>query len=308
MGIKASIRSQVRKTSFKKMKIAALVSVVAAGRQARDAQSLFNKMLGDHNNNVEQRNFVFSETDSLYQIFQFYMGNKGQDFSKVDDMLSYGCWCQIRNEEAQGIVTGHGAPVDELDAACKRWHQCRACTTVDFSTDGACIPNEIAYEVGFDPITMRIDCQFNKDECSTMNCGCDEQMAFTLTELFAGGQFQEEFLTLTDGSGFDHASQCHAPTPNPDNGNGNGSDGSDTEGGNGTNGGNTNGGNGDNSEGGDDAPVVEELQCCGTYPNRFEFLTHGGRRSCCGEVTYNTNRHDCCAGGFLGAIGTCASR
>ena len=61
------------------MKIAALVSVVAAGRQARDAQSLFNKMLGDHNNNVEQRkNFVFSETDSLYQIFQFYMGNKGK--------------------------------------------------------------------------------------------------------------------------------------------------------------------------------------------------------------------------------------
>merc|ERR1711990_876031 len=180
MGIKASIRSQVRKTSFKKMKIAALVSVVAAGRQARDAQSLFNKMLGDHNNNVEQRNFVFSETDSLYQIFQFYMGNKGQDFSKVDDMLSYGCWCQIRNQEAEGIVPGHGTPVDELDAACKRWHQCRACTTVDFSTDGTCVPNDVAYEVGFDPVTMRIDCQFNPDECSTMNCGCDEQVAFSM--------------------------------------------------------------------------------------------------------------------------------
>ena len=70
--IKASIRSQVQTTSFKKMKISALVSVIAAGRQARDAQALFNKMLGDHNNNVEQRNFVFSETDSLYQILQLY--------------------------------------------------------------------------------------------------------------------------------------------------------------------------------------------------------------------------------------------
>merc|ERR1711937_1126758 len=180
MGIKASIRSQVRKPSFKKMKIAALVSVVAAGRQARDAQSLFNTMLGDHNNNIEQRNFVFSETDSLYQIFQFYMGSKGQDFSKVDDMLSYGCWCQIRNQEAEGIATGHGTPVDELDAACKRWHQCRACTTVDFSTEGTCVPNDVAYEVGFDPVTQRIDCQFNPDECSTMNCGCDEQMAFSM--------------------------------------------------------------------------------------------------------------------------------
>ena len=60
------------------MKIAALVSVVAAGRQARDAQSLFNKMLGDHNNNVEQRNFAFSETDSLTQIFNFYMQVEGK--------------------------------------------------------------------------------------------------------------------------------------------------------------------------------------------------------------------------------------
>ena len=62
------------------MKIATLVSVVAAGRQARDAQSLFNKMLGDHNDNLEQRNFVFSETDSLKQIFEFYMGNAGMVF------------------------------------------------------------------------------------------------------------------------------------------------------------------------------------------------------------------------------------
>jgi len=278
------------------MKIAALVSVVAAGRQARDAQSLFDKMLGDHNDNVEQRNFVFSETDSLYQIFQFYMGNKGLDFSKVDDMLSYGCWCQIRNEEAQGIVPGHGQPVDALDAACKAWHQCRACTTVDFSTDGTCVPNEVAYEVGFDPVSMRIDCQFNPDECSTMNCGCDEQLAFTLTDFFANGDFDDQFLTLADGSGFDHAGQCHAAV----NTGGNGGTTDDT-----TNPGGNGGNDGDN--GGDDG-VVSELQCCGTYPSRFEFMTNGGSRSCCGDRTYNTNRHDCCDGGFLGAIGSCAAR
>ena len=91
---------------------------------------------------------------------------KGQDSSKVLAMLSYGCWCQIRNQEAQGIVSGHGAPVDELDEACKRWHQCRACTTVDFSTDGTCVPNNVAYHLAIDPHTVRIDCQFNRDECS----------------------------------------------------------------------------------------------------------------------------------------------
>ena len=85
------------------------------------------------------------------------------DFSKVDDMLSYGCWCQIRNLEAEGIVPGHGTPVDELDAACKRWHQCRACTTIDFSTEEKCNPNEVGphYEVGWDAVTMRVTCEPN---------------------------------------------------------------------------------------------------------------------------------------------------
>ena len=142
-----------------------------------------------------------------------------------------------------------------------------------------------------------------------MNCGCDEQMAFTLTEQFAAGLFDEEFLTLADGSGFDHASKCHAAIQNLDNGNGNGSGGDGTEDPTnpGGNGGNGNGGKGGDTEGlGDGASVVEELQCCGTYPNRFGFFNHGGSKSCCGEVTYNTNKHDCCAGGFLGAIGTCS--
>ena len=123
-----------------------------------------------------------------------------------------------------------------------------------------------------------------------MNCGCDEQMAFTLTEQFASGLFDEQFLTLADGSGFDHADQCRAAVQNPDT--------EDPTGGNG------NGGNSGNNDG---ASVVEELQCCGTYPSRFGFFNHGGSRSCCGEVTYNTNKHDCCADGlFLGAIGTCS--
>ena len=97
---------------------------------------------------------------------------KGHDFSLVDSLFSYGCWCQIRNQEVKGILAGHGAPVDRIDAACKAWHQCRKCTTADFSTDGAtigaCVPNEVSanYNVGLNKITNRIDCQFNSDQCS----------------------------------------------------------------------------------------------------------------------------------------------
>ena len=54
------------------MKIAALVSVVAAGRQARDAQLLFEQMLGDQNNNVQEKTF-FSETQRLFDMLEYYL-------------------------------------------------------------------------------------------------------------------------------------------------------------------------------------------------------------------------------------------
>ena len=118
-----------------------------------------------------------------------------------------------------------------------------------------------------------------------MNCRCDEQLAYSLAEL-AGTYGDNQYVTNADGSGFDHAGQCHAIINSGGNG--------------GENGGGNGGGNGGNN--------LNELQCCGTYPNRFEFWTHGGSRACCGEVTYNKNRLDCCDDDSLGQIGTCDAR
>ena len=86
--------------------------------------------------------------------------------------------------------------------------------------------------------------------------------------------FNQEFATNSDGSGFDHINECKAVAPNPDNNNGSANQG------------------------------ANEVQCCGTYPNRFTFNTRG-TRSCCGDVTYNTNNHECCNNSFLAAIGEC---
>ena len=136
-----------------------------------------------------------------------------------------------------------------------------------------------------------------------MNCRCDEELAFTLTRLFTSGFTNDQFLTLNDGFGFNHAGQCHVEfattttatktTTFPDN--------EDQ-----TNSGN--GGNGGSNEGSIGGLAEEERHCCGTYPNRAEFFSHGGLKSCCGEYTYNTKIHDCCTGGFLGAIGSCAAQ
>ena len=56
------------------MKTAVLISIVAASRQARDTQLLFDKMMD--NNNVQEKTF-FSETDSLLLELQFYLQSSG---------------------------------------------------------------------------------------------------------------------------------------------------------------------------------------------------------------------------------------
>ena len=122
------------------MKIAALVSIAAASCPARDAKSFFDKIIGEQENADERRSsdFPLPETEGLYKLSRFYLqliGGGSSMISKVNSMLSYGCWCQIRNQQANGIVAGHGAPVDALDEACKVWHQCRSCTAHDFSSN-----------------------------------------------------------------------------------------------------------------------------------------------------------------------------
>ena len=57
------------------MKIPALISVVFAGRQVRDAQSLYDKMIED--NNEQARESKFPKTRSLWNILAIYLINSG---------------------------------------------------------------------------------------------------------------------------------------------------------------------------------------------------------------------------------------
>ena len=104
------------------MKISALISVATAsqvissqenfmntfkaGRYAR-SKTLFDEIFADNNERTEVGNrFAFSETDSLFQVLQFYLQVHGKDFFLADKIVSYGCWCQVRNQAEQGIVPG----------------------------------------------------------------------------------------------------------------------------------------------------------------------------------------------------------
>ena len=164
--------------------------------------------------------------------------------------------------------------MDALDELCKAWSQCRSCTSID---DATCDPNEKPYEVGFDPATMRIDCQFNPDVCTVNNCKCDEELAYKLTANIR--KMKNKYVTHSDGSGFNHA-WCQAVTTAPSTGTT-----ATTTRGTATTTASYFGGNGATS-----APSV---QCCGNYPKR---------------KTYNTGRQDCCPGrynSYVTSIGQC---
>ena len=140
---------------------------------------------------------------------------------------------------------GQGSPIDGLDSLCHKWHQCRSCTTID-STNGSCNPNEAFYEVAFNPFTFRLDCQYNPTNCAKNTCKCDEELAFELVASL--DEMNDNAITHSDGSGFDHTNNCKATT-----------------------GTNNNGGNGSNEP--------SSVQCCGVYPNRVTYNT--GKHDCC---------------------------
>ena len=105
-----------------------------------------------------------------------------------------------------------------------------------------------------------------------MNCACDAELAHNLRNL-APIVYNDDFQD------FDYVNKCKASSntsSSASNGGGSGSDSSSDS----------------------------HLECCGNYPDRFEFSTQGGARSCCGSVTYNPNQHDCCDGS-LKDLGTC---
>ena len=101
----------------------------------------------------------------MAQMIQFYFSNNGISFELVDQVLNYGCWCQIRN--ISDFKSGKGIPLDSFDQACKQWQQCSACNQME---NADCNYFQTVYEIGFDPVSMRIACSSNPDSCSINKC------------------------------------------------------------------------------------------------------------------------------------------
>ena len=252
----------------------------------------------------EVLNVAFGETLQLNYLIQawgnfegfYYDWQPGQDWNQgteriVDKILSYGCYCQLRNFERyknlkEGIVPGNkiiffylrkknligeGTPVDALDEACMNWHKCQACTKID---DNQC-NQRVRYEVDYLmlknyekdtwpywPRAPEPDCSANTNICDFGRCSCDVELATRLSSIIVNNfnYYQDlsklinhEFVTNEDGSGFDHKNRCKNTSPKPP-------------------------GSGTGSGSGSLSP---DISCCGDYPHRQSYSTF--RQTCCGK-------------------------
>jgi len=207
-------------------------------------------------------------TNNVNQNVMFYAQMAGIDFIQFSNKeWQYGCHGQISGAEAR---PGHGEALDVIDQLFQDWRRCKECMDIDF--EDTCDIDNVAYEVGMDPATGRIECSANVN-CPKARCECDEALAWGIIENWGDYNLENE---LQNGFDFDTACQPHPKNPN----------------------------NGGGAGGSCDNVGDNVRRCCGEYPQRFPYDDKAGCMQCCDAASkiYNVNRHGCC-GGILGTVG-----
>ena len=65
--------------------------------------------------------------ESMIKLYLMLSGNMN---IQVDDVLNYGCWCQI-GQTNDAFATRGGKPVDKFDRHCQNWARCYRCAVID---------------------------------------------------------------------------------------------------------------------------------------------------------------------------------
>lgn len=108
--------------------------------------------------------------DIITQLVDYGLEAKGSTVM-YDQILEYGCHCNLLDTE---IKQGVGEPVDAIDEACRDWRRCRACTRMD---DVDCQPNEVDYTLWYDYKAYTGYCAKNRKGCGKWTCQCDTDLA-----------------------------------------------------------------------------------------------------------------------------------
>jgi len=191
----------------------------------------------------------------------------------IDALNGYGCWCYFDGGHGQG----RGHPQNGIDSLCKMLADGYDCILSDSAAEGDddCEPWAVPYNSGptFNFLSaskpeaaLRKGCaRANKrNECAERACMVENYFIQHLFTwlLTTGNTFD---LDLNHNNGFNRDTCVGTP-------------------------------------GTVNTSPASAMQCCATYPKRFPFKDLGGDRSCCGEGTYSTVTHECCAGNIVKVV------
>lgn len=203
----------------------------------------------------------------------------GQKKVFIEMLQEYGCHCFPTNKSTYG---GKGAPVDQLDEACRNLFRCHKCVRLE-DTTGSCDPDTVSYrfetDITQDPRANICRLSNRDSECMMNTCQCDNHFAATVYNLWTnadGSNWTYNFENWYNGRylkyakannliGFDHAGTCRPGmlTNLPD-------------------------------------------ACCGTeYPHKQPYAS--GIRQCCAAdgQTYNALLDKCCDDGVRYGVSSC---
>ena len=80
----------------------------------------------------------------------------------------YGCYCFQRGLYSSHF-TGRGMPVDEIDEACFKFHQCQKCLGIDH---GKQCTHNADYDIHYELVTGRAKCMDKEGSCGRALCDC----------------------------------------------------------------------------------------------------------------------------------------
>lgn len=126
--------------------------------------------------------------------------DQNQQRLKASDLVSYGCSSLALSLQPGVANPRAGAPIDKLDGALRKWHNCRKCAVIDASDKG----RECGTHYQFDMFYRR--CGNMLPSCARSICECDLQLTMDLASSsfeaqHAHGAFIKEGKCVTKSPG-----------------------------------------------------------------------------------------------------------
>lgn len=183
----------------------------------------------------------------------------------VKKIQNYGCHCFPGMSRIAG---GVGAPVDQLDSACRKLARCHKCVDIEYNRE--CDVDFGKYKWSFVGVSAdEVECQAGQTDCKMSQCACDKEFADEIATFWDDANYNTYYWlnkhNVKQNPTFDFASTCVSGANN-----------------------------------------VQADMCCGDqYPSKQPY--DSTQRMCCDQSgrTYNDAMEDCCPDGSIKTLGSC---